>query len=269
MIPSNPFAAINLHGDGNIRGVTLALPLDRVRDFLPAGLELGPQDVTPAGTHPVVLFFQDLFHAHMSVPMLLPNMTYHEHTFGIPFTYLSRDSITPGYPGPYYYMPKLYLDDFQATLGGRLVWGLAKEMASFQVTADRCTITSLAGQRMTSLTWKPIEGPDAAYRPLADFPHFEPVRQMMNQPLINMVPAAIGPFFLLADFDKNWEVASIRPMQTAVEVDVDYVTGYAVGRYPQAGWFPGIDQSVLGSFELRAPWRLSLPYPALFSFRGR
>ena len=93
--PPNPFAAINLHGDGTMRGVTLALPTDRVRDLLPAGMELGAQDVSPKGTHPVILFFHDMFRAQMSIPTLLPNMTYHEHSVGVPFTYISRGSITP------------------------------------------------------------------------------------------------------------------------------------------------------------------------------
>ena len=86
MNSSNPFAAVNLHGDGTMRGVTVALPSDRVSDFLPAGMKLGEQNVSPPGTHPVILFFHDMFRAQMSIPMLLPNMTYHEHSVGVPFT---------------------------------------------------------------------------------------------------------------------------------------------------------------------------------------
>lgn len=267
MTPPNPFAAINLNGESIMRGVTLALPDWRVRNLLPAGLDLGPQDVTPSGTHPVILLFNDLFRAHMSVPTLLPNLTYHEHTIGIPFSYLSSGSITPGHPGPYYFMPKLYLDNFWATLGGLTFWGFPKEMASFNVTAERYTVTSLAGQRLTSLAWKPEAGSD--YRPIAEYPHFEPVRQMLAQPLISMVPLSGGPFFVLSDFDKAWDVATLRPLETGVEVDVEFVPCYAAGRYPVSEWSPGIGSSVLGSYEMRAPWRLSLPYPPMFSFRNR
>jgi hypothetical protein len=69
MTNANPLAAINLNGNGTMRGVTLALPTDRVRDFLPAGMDLGKQQVTPAGTHPVILFFHDMFRAQMSIPL--------------------------------------------------------------------------------------------------------------------------------------------------------------------------------------------------------
>jgi hypothetical protein len=263
MTPANPFAAINLNGNGTMRGVTLALPTARVRDLLPAGLELGEQKVTPSGTHPVILFFHDMFRAQMSVPTLLPNMTYHEHSVGVPFAYLSSGSITPGVPGPYYFMPKLYLDNFWATIGGCLFWGFAKEMASVTVTARSYAVTSLAGQRLTSLAWKKPDQEE--FLPIAEYANFEPVRQMLTQPIISMVPAAMGPFFILSDFDKDWTVATLRPLETNLEVDLEYVPGYPGGRYPASGWSPGIDASVLGSYELRAPWRLSLPYPPLFA----
>ena len=90
---------------------------------------------------------------------------------------------------------------------------------------------------------------------------------MLDQPLISAVPATLGPLFVLSDFEKNWGVATIRPMKTALEVDVSFVTGYPCGRYPKEGWSAGIDESVLGSYELKSPWRLSLPYPPWFSFR--
>src|ERR1700744_2253177 len=107
MTSSNPFAAVELIGNILIRGFTLALPDDRVRSFLPPGLELGPQDITPDGTHPVLLMFNDNFRGHWSIPTLIPNMTYREHTIGVPFSYISSSSITPGSNGPYNFMPKL------------------------------------------------------------------------------------------------------------------------------------------------------------------
>lgn len=264
MTPANPFAAINLNGDSIMRGVTLALPSGIVRNFLPAGLDLGAQNVTPPGTHPVILLFNDLFRAQMSVPTPLPSMTYREHTFGVPFAYLSSGGITPGKPGPYYFMPKLYLDNLWATMGGLAFWGFPKEMASFGVAADHYTITNLAGRRLTSLAWE--TDAEQGQRPIADYPNFEPVRQMLNQPLISMVPASLGPFFVLSDFDKAWDVATLQPLRTSLEVDEEYVPGYPGGRYPVSGRFPGIDSSVLGSYELRAPWRLSLPYPPMLAF---
>jgi len=266
MTSANPsFAAINVNGTGTMRGVTLALPSACVRGMLPPGLELGAQQVTPPGTHPVILFFHDMFRAQISVPTLLPNMTYHEHSVGVPFSYLSSGSITPGVAGPYYFMPKLYLDDLLATLGGFIFWGFAKEMACVTVTGASYAVTSLAGSRLTSLSWKQPERDE--FKPLAEYPNFEPVRRMLTQPIISMLPIGMGPFFVLSDFDKDWDVAIVRPLQTKVEVDVEYVSGYRAAVYPVSEWSPGIDSSVFGSYELRAPWRLSLPYPPMLASR--
>ncbi len=265
MTSPNPFTAINVHGGGITRGVTLALTSDWARDLLPAGLELGKQDVTDDGYHPVILFFHDVFQAQTSIPSLVPGMNYHEHSIGIPFAYLSRNSITPGYPGPYHFMPKLYLDNPLAAAAGVLLWGFAKEMASILVTAERFTINGFDGRRLTALSWN--TGGGGVHRPVGDWPYFKPVRRMLEQPLISMVPAAMGPFFIRSDFDRNWQVATVRPLQTALDVDVEYAPGYPGGRYPVSGWSPGIDSSVLGSYELRAPWRLSVPYHPLLSFR--
>jgi hypothetical protein len=258
------FSPFNFSGGfGHMRGVTLALPSDRVQNFLPSGLELGEQSLTPKGTHPVVLYFHDMFRAGFSIP-IAASQSYHEYSMNVPFVYLSPSSLTPGRPGPYQFMTKLYLDNLGATLVGLMCFGFAKEMASIQVTTDRYTITSLAGQRLMSLAWK--EDEQAGFQPVAECANFQPIREMVSQPLISVVPFSVGPFFAVADFDKNWDVATVRPLQTVVEVDVSSLPGYDCGRYPSSGWSPGIDQSVLGSYELRAPWRLSLPYPPMMSF---
>jgi hypothetical protein len=136
----NPYDTITLDGEGTFRGVTLSLPTGQVRRMLPAGLELGDQRVTPPGTHPVILLFNDLFRAHMNIPSLLPSLTYNEHTIGIPYSYVTRGPLTGSTPGPYYYMPSLELDNLSAILGGRLFWGYNKRLAHFESTAGRYTI---------------------------------------------------------------------------------------------------------------------------------
>jgi hypothetical protein len=259
----NPFLAINANGDGVTRAVTLALPRDTVRNLLPAGLELGEQSVTDSGLHPVVLFFHDLYGAGFSLPSFFPKQTYREFSMGVPYTYLSRGFITAGHPGPYYYMPKLYLDNPWPALTGLIGWGFAKRLAAIHVTDDRYTISNSSG-RLTSLSWKTDSS--AYYKPIAAYSYFTAIRTMLEQPLISMVPMGMGPFFVVSNFERHWDVAQLRPLQTVVDVDFDFVTGYPAGRYPASDWSAGIDKSVLGSYELRAPWRLSLPYHPLLSF---
>ena len=264
------FNLVNLHGEGCFRSVTLALPTAQVLRFLPAGLVLGPQDVTPPGTHPVILSFNALYRAEMSVPTLLPSLTYHEFTFGVPFSYLPAGRLgralgaltgrrSPAPHGPYYYMPRLFLDSVLATLGGLLFWGYAKKLARFTVGADRFAIQGEDGAPQVSLAFSAQGEP----QPVAHFPHFAAVQAMLAQPLVSQLPAALGPIFVVADFDKQWHQARLRPLVTQVQVLAELVPGFGPGSHPAGGVSDGIDVSVLGSYELNAPWLLGMPHVPL------
>jgi hypothetical protein len=268
MTRSNRLAAINLNGDYTRRLVTLEVPKDSVRAFLPPGLELGPQNLTVIpGTHPVFLFFNDIFRLQLSIPTLIPNMTYHELHIGIPYTYLSTGPVTTGAPGPYYFMQRLYLDNVLAIFGGIVFWGFAKEMARFCVTANSYTVTGLTGHRVASLTWAPQEH---GFLPVVEYTEFALIQQALEQTLVSQVPASVGPFFALSDFDLEWDApgAGLRPLlEPSLEGDWEYVPGNAGRRVPATGTPRVPDILPLGSWELRVPWRLSLPYPPPHSFR--
>jgi Acetoacetate decarboxylase (ADC) len=261
MTSPNPFPGITVNGDSIRRGITLAPPNDFVRSLLPPGLELGDQTVTEPGTHPVLLFFNDMFRVQFSIPSLTPNMTYHEYHVGIPFTYLTTGSGISAASGPYYFMPKLCLDAFLPIFGGVVFWGFAKELASITVAPGSYTVTGVTGERAASLTWRtPIVSP---YRPLGDFPNFVIVQQMLSQTIVSRLPAAVGPCFVLSNFVVDWDLAGLRPMNTSVEA-----AGIPVVESPLIRWSPGIDESVRGSYDLRSTWRISLPWsPSLFPQR--
>jgi hypothetical protein len=261
----NPFLAINANGFGVTRGVTLSLEVNTVRDLLPAGLELGTQNLTGAENHPVVLFFHDLSGAGFSLPSFFPKQAYHEFALCVPHVHLSRHSITPGHSGPYLFMPRLFLDNLWPTLTGVLGWGFAKRMAAIDVTQHSYAVSNSAGH-VLSLSWEAAEE-GGYYNPISAFPQFGPIRSILDQPLISMVPAGVGPFFVVSNFERHWGLAELRPIRTALKVYFDFATGFPPGRYPADGLSEGIYKDPLGSYELRAPWRLSLPYHPLISFR--
>jgi hypothetical protein len=247
---------IGFIGDGLTRVVTVALPCSKVRTLLPSGLTLGEQDVTPPGTHPVVFLFHGFTECQWSFPTMLGSMNFHEQTAGIPFTYVW------GNLGPYYFMPKLYLDNAFVQMSGRWLWGLDKELAIMEATGSRYTVNSLAGRRLVSLSWSTHE--NNGHRDIAGYPEFEPVRRMLSQKLITVFPAAVGPWFTLTDFDRRWKLATVRPLRTWLEVDASYMPGL------EGGCYPGLDGSpenacVPGSYELNAPWWLSFPYRPMTS----
>jgi hypothetical protein len=247
---------MNLSGDSTMRGVLLSREIACVQDLLPRGLKLGKQTLTGSGTHPVMLFFNDVFRGHLSIPTLIPNLTYHEFHIGIPFTYLAGN-------GPYYYMARLYLDQLLPVLGGLVFWGLPKEMASIAVSANPVeytyTVTSLAGYPLASLRWQ-----NAAPVQIAmDAPFFIPIREILSQTLISRLPAAVGPVYILSDFDKLWKApgARVLALGTRLHLDGELVIPSPVPG-PVPDWMPGLaPDSPSGAFELRVPWRLSLPYP--------
>jgi hypothetical protein len=252
-----PFGFI---GDGLTRCAVLALPTAKIRALLPPSLELREQHVTPQGTHPVVLLFHAFSNCQFSFPTFLPPMKFNEQTFGIPFTCMRADVGVPCQPSPFYYMPRLYLDDLWVWMVGRNYWGFDKEMAVMQVSECSYTVASAAGRQRASMVWSSCgEEPRFA---MEGYPEFEPIRQMLTQPLISLSPAAVGPFLTLTDFDRNWNLASVRPIRGVLDIDPLYLPGFEGGRFATSGALLESLPALLGAYELSGPWWLSYPYVA-------
>jgi hypothetical protein len=250
-----PFGFI---GEGLTHCAVLALPSWQVCRVLPANLALGEQDFTPKGMHPVILLFHQFFDCQFSFPTFLPPMKFNEQTIGIPFTGIPVSNQIPGPPGPYYYMPKLYLDDPWVWMIGRNYWGFDKEMAAIYIGENSYTVASNAGRQLVSLAWS---GSGVEPRPAVDrFPGFEPVRQMLTQPLISVSPAALGPLFALTDFDRSWNLGTIRPIPAVLDIDPVYLPSFEGGRYSTSEDSSEARPRLLGAYELSAQWWLSFPY---------
>lgn len=247
-------------GNGITRCVALALPLRKVRALLPDGLELLEQNVTPPGTHPLVFLFHGFSECQFSFPTLFRSMNFHEQTAGIPFTRVRNSQGPYAGPGPYYFMPKLYLDDILVMLGGIYWWGFSKELASVHVSGNRYAVTSLTGHFLASLDW----GLDnaAEFRAVTGYSDFEPMRAMMSQRLVSVYPPGVRPMYCLSDFDRRWHLARARPIDSVLEVAPDYMRGFDGGHFAMQDRRGG-EEVIVGSFELSAPWWLSPPYQAM------
>lgn len=259
MNPLDPYNMFYLSGTGTMRYMTIALPTEVVRRMLPNGLELGPQDLTPEGTHPIMMGFHDMFRLHTSIPSLLPSMTYHEHSVGIPYCYINQGQWGPSSRGPYFFMPSLLLDHVLATVGGVLFWGFAKHYCHITNVDGHFRISRRGGPPVLTFDYENA----GEAEPIAKVPEFETQRQALAQTVVSTFPAGMGPYFILSEFPKQWEVATIRPLTAVTEIYSDYVIGFAPGRYPEKDRSPGIASSVMGAYELSAPWRLTAPYPVM------
>lgn len=256
----DPLNMFHLSGTGVMRYMTLALPVQTVRSMLPNGLELAPQSLTPAGTHPVMLGFHDMFRLHTSFPSLLPSMSYHEHSVGIPFCYINQPQLGLHLPGPYFYMPIVMLDHLLATIGGLVFWGFAKRFERVSNNDRRYEVARMDGTPILCMEYSPSD----EVCPIRDYPDFEPQRQALAQTVVSIFPAGMGPYFVLSQFPKNWATATLQPITARLQVFSDYVLGFSAGSYPAADANAGSTVAALEAYELQAPWKLSSPYPALY-----
>jgi len=244
-------------GNGTTHCVAVALPRAQVRALLPRGLELGNQELTPRGTHPVIFQFHRFSECQFSFPAFLRPMRFHEQTAGIPFTQVCGVNARSHGSGPYYFMPRLYLDDSWVLLNGTFWWGFNKQLAPIDVSEDRYTVRQWTGQPLASLAWS-AEG-NGHPRPVAECREFAPFREILNQTLVTLLPAGAGPLPALTDFDRRWNFTSVRPLHSVLEIGPSYMPGFEGGRFAR-GQAADACWSVLGSFEFSGPWWLSLPY---------
>lgn len=243
---------VYLGGTAVMRNATVAWPADVVEDMLAPGLRLGLQWLTPDGQHPVHFFFYEIFDAQMSVPTLVPSLTYRELVVAIPHCHHARSG-----RGPFVFMPRLLLDDPLAILGGNMFWGFAKREAEIHVDDGRYCVHDDRGRRLVSLEFEPA----GRFRDPQSFDGFGPMRRALDQPLISQYPPGRGPMFLRSDFEREWSTAQMRPLETVLRVHAPVLPGMPRGRVPEAGATPGAHLDVLGSYELRTRWRQRLAAP--------
>jgi hypothetical protein len=252
-----PYDFISLVGDGVFRGVTVVLPTDEVRRLLPDGLVLGTQSLTPNGTHPVLFFFYDMFDARLTVPSLVPPMSYHEQLLGVPFTHVTRGNPCADPGGPFFFMPSLHLDDPMPTIGGIVWWGFPKRLADVEVTDERYRVSEADGTEIVSLDMKVTQKP----KPVSAFPHFAAIRAIMDQPIVSLLPFGVGPFLVQSRFEKNWSLTRLAPLSTVLTIGKPFVPKLSIQRHPATGRMDGIDKNPLGSFVIETRWRQTLTYP--------
>jgi hypothetical protein len=267
MLFFEPEKRIKLVGKWEAVCVTLQLPEPDVRWMLPAGLELGPQKLAHLpGTHPVVLYFGSITGAHLTFPRFLTgNMTYKEHIIGVPYVRAARKLRGAAPDQSYLFMPRLYLTNLAATVGGRLIWGFPKYLTRI---TDKVVPPSYAGEpekrmfdvraffggdQLTAVEWSHCNN---EYRPIEEQRYFvDHHQEVMRQPLISTQPFSVGPFFSCSDFRRKLKSAQIRPVTTRTLVRSSFLEGLEPSEHSAYG----IDSERVGSFQLRADWSLSLP----------
>ncbi len=263
-----PFDWFSLVGEWSAQIVTIALPRSAVEQmiahepFLGPELELIPQCLTPAGTHPVLFTFGTHYRARMTWPNVFPPpMTYDEMVVMVPFVTRRRRGTRGAAPAPRVHMPRLFLSSYLPTLGGRFYWGFNKTMARINY-AEHDTeyphsyeVGSLSfGSPLVSLRWK-VDS-DASYQPVLRVLYFQAMRELHEQSLLGQMPGTAGPCLVYAPWLKFWSMGTVRRISAEMRILAPFAFGLDLGRYACA---PLSDMNVLGAYQLRVPWALLLP----------
>ncbi|NJP08917.1 MAG: acetoacetate decarboxylase family protein [Leptolyngbyaceae cyanobacterium RU_5_1] len=234
--------------------VVWAKPLAEVQSLLPAGLELAPQTITPASTHPIMFAFGLQQNVHLNDFRFVFNLNYLEHVTSIPFVRPIGEQ-----KQNFLYMPKLFLNEFLPVFGGDTIWGFHKELADVEFKDERFSVkTELSHKLQLSLTFK-VTGD---YASPATFPNFAAVEAMLTQPfvldetLIMKLCLGCQIPYVAANFNWYLDEATLRPIQAELAIINAYVRGLQPGKYAT----PGIDQVPLGAFQLQNHWDLSMPF---------
>lgn len=164
------------YGMAQTTGAAVTLPFDRatVAAMLPAGLELLPQTVTPAGQHPVILLFARQRNVR---PNLFPfGMTYNEFICAIPWVRHS-DPALQDLP-PLICPTLLYLNALAPILLGIYGYGFNKIRADITADGDSYVIRDAATQSEIIACRFAPDGPQTAPRDLPLFSQTWPAWEM-------------------------------------------------------------------------------------------
>ena len=251
------------HGTIDTRVTVLVLPAADVQKLLPQGLELAPQPVVPSGFHPVyILSSHDTFQAWFG------DMDYQEMMLAVPYVQISE--ARGRYPGPYIYMPRLYLNDAVPRVLGVHLYGWEKQAATItNVTAGDVTTYTVTNQPGAAPalvgTFREIAGVPAG--PPADFANFTIVRQLFEQPTISqaahiLFPDAFtefkpGPLFATTVlYQVDQPGTTVQPIEAELVISASLTpAGIPPGTYRS----PSLLASQLGSFRLQCKQFVTLP----------
>jgi hypothetical protein len=200
--------------------------------LLPAGLELLDQGSAPAGRHPLVLLLGE--HSRVGLAGLPWGLRYRELAIALPF-------VRPrgGPPGPFCHLPLLVLDRQLPTLLGRWLYGFAKRRATIRRAAGGFEIA------------RPPDGApllQARYRPLAAAPDLEPVRGLLEQPLISGGGRGRWRY---SRFDFGLTRARLEAVEAEITIHPDLLAGLPAGTI-----------AIQRAVRLETVWRLARCRPA-------
>ncbi len=229
-----------------------ALPTHIVQGMLEPGLTLAPQDLTPAGQHPVLLLFGWQSDVR---PNRMPfgGGRYMEFIVSVPFVKHAHPRLDKDCPGPFIYMPRLYLDQLFPTLLGIWGYGYNKKLATIQADQNDYTVYRRSTQNALISASYQATGKTGSE---TDFPHFSLTRKPYALPLISRTRFGQWHYSF---YDFALGQALIQPIEMTIKVYSPEVGGLPPGTYT----VPSIQKQGLGAFFITTDATISNPLQSL------
>lgn len=239
-----------MYGMAQTRGANavMALPRATVQAMLEPGLELAAQDMTAPDQHPVLLLFGWQGGVRPNrVPFGGGN--YLEFIVSVPFVQHANARLRADCPGPFIYMPRLFLDQLLPTLLGIWGYGYNKELATIRADHRDYTVFRRNTQiAMISASYHATGDTGSE----VDFPHFRITRQPYALPLISRTRFGQWHYSF---YDFALGQALIQPIEMTIKVYTNEVGRLPAGTYQ----VPSIQTQGLGAFFVATDATISNP----------
>lgn len=224
----------------------LGFPAGVVRRMLPPGLELDRQFLTPAGQHPVALYFgwQDKVRANFWPG----GWDYLEFIISVPYVRHADPVLRTAVPGPFIYMPWLYLNKRAPVLLGVWGYGYNKTLAAMSADTRSYEVRSPGGDPIVSCSFERVRATGGC----VDFPRMRAIQQAYALPLVSRTRWGR---WLYSYFDFALGQAAIQPIDMSIRIHDQAATGLPAGRYE----VPSVVGSDLGGFFMSTAASISNP----------
>lgn len=251
---SAPWPLTPFYGTGKIDGWFSfhAVDAEALQAILPAGMHLAPQNLTPAGKHPVAILANHQMGVRASVlPGFLGYRNYYEAIIAINFVQLD------GHDGVFSYLPNLYLDNRWAQLAGVWWYGYNKRMGQLEMGNGDYKVSSQNGRPIWYGQYQQRNVP----RPLMDSPDCGLVQSISEQVVVSRSKFGAWRF---SSFDFNLTSAYVAGVSARISVRDPRLAGLPegnmhVGPLTMQGQRGHSVNRLPGAFRIWTSWTLSNP----------
>lgn len=246
---------------GTFDATVFIVPLakEKVQSILPKGLELAPQTSTSEDKHPVLVILgkQKRVRNVMGSSTLPYEFNYTETVVAIPYTQVSKNRLRGvKYRGPYYFMPKIFLDNAVPQILG-LPYGYEKVQSAFALAPKKVEGKTYASYSISKGGKTFVSALSQAASEVGspeDFANFAEVQQMLDQPIIGIRKDG----FTCSSFDWNKDNnLQIQSITASLRVASPLVHG-GIGPFDFSS--KGIARAKLGAFNILSDWHMVGPF---------